>query len=460
MTSPLARGARRRVWTKALSLVALLLFTGSPAASQTVKETRVSFQSGSTHQNGYEHAGLDIIYSARSCSASIHIGYGVEPGSIDVTSGYWYEGHRYAIRSGWPGPRTQPFSVRMIARHGAATFMEWDKRDPITTSDLSCGTAPQFFYVQGGWEALLGDRAGDPAAREHALASISLDTPFHADRTLRNTEIEALIRREIEAAEAARIAEERAAETARMAEASRQVEDARGANAPHAEASAAGGQSDQTLQGAAEREEAQRRREADAEERYAREVERQRAEAERRREEERQAAVSELGRTLEQGLLAGVAITGYAALPAVAREGVSREYGLRFGTVGEKGGFLFGFGTNDMSMFTGGEPTSNQFSFTAGGEVGLAFPDYGLSKAFMPFVGAYYKSVEFYEDPVYDQEEESWETWGFNLGFMGVLGDFLVYQVGMTGDLGVPDINYMRGGDGGFFLSLGFQMNR
>lgn len=477
MISRFHAGAHWRAWTTAGGFVAVLISLGTPVFAQSVKETRVSFPSANAQQNGYEHAALDIIYRATSCGGGIHVGYAVEPGSLDVTNGYWYEGHRYAIEAGWPQPRSQSFAIQMNAKHGARTIREWEKRDPITTDKVGCDNAVEFFYVAGGWEALLGDQAGDRAARENALASISLSTPYHADRTLRNPDIESLIRRQLAAAEAERAAEQRAQE-ARKAEEARRAEAARAEEALRQEQAASEAEAARVAQTAgqasadpadpaaayaaeeaAEREEAQRRQEAlEAEERHAQLVERQRVEEERRREEERQAAVNELGNTLERGLLAGVAITAYTALPAVANEGVSQEFGLRFGQVGERSALLFGFGTNDLSFLSGGESTTNQMSFTAGGEIGVAPPGIGLSKAFMPYLGGYYKTVEFYEDLTYDQEEETWETWGFNVGFMGVLGDVLVYQAGLMGDLGTPEINYMRGSDGGFFVSLGFQL--
>ena len=370
MIFPVARDTRSRVYTLVVSFLAIPLFMAAPAGAQTIKETRVIFPSANANQNGYEYAGLDMIYQVAACGGGIHVGYAVEPGSLDVSTGYWYEGHRYAIKAGWPEPRTQSFAVGMNAKHGAETIQEWTKQDPATTNQIDCSTAVEFFYISGGWKALLGERANDAAARENALASISLNTPFEADRTLRNPEIETQIRREIEAAEAQRRAEaeqkaeaerkaaaERVAEEERKALAAREVEAARtaeterlAATTGQAEAYAADRPSDPSTQEALQREEALRRQEAleaqEAEERHAREVERQRVEAERLREEERQAAVNELGNTLEQGLLAGIAITGYTAMPAVAMEGVTQEFGLRFGQVGDGGAFLFGFGVS------------------------------------------------------------------------------------------------------------------
>ena len=163
MISRFHAGAHWRAWTTAGGFVAVLISLGTPVFAQSVKETRVSFPSANAQQNGYEHAALDIIYRATSCGGGIHVGYAVEPGSLDVTNGYWYEGHRYAIEAGWPQPRSQSFAIQMNAKHGARTIREWEKRDPITTDKVGCDNAVEFFYVAGGWEALLGDQAGDRA---------------------------------------------------------------------------------------------------------------------------------------------------------------------------------------------------------------------------------------------------------------------------------------------------------
>jgi hypothetical protein len=182
------------------ALVLAFVSAGTRRAIAQTPETSgfigVTFASASANEDGYVHANLTVDYSFRLCSGTIHLVYGVRPGSVNGFPTYWYKGHNYGTPPGTQPPNAPFLTTELRVRFGAEEVYSAVKRDPSVTTNVSCSGNQ---WIGLGSVSKYDRDAKTPREIQDVLNRFTFDIGVTRD-PLRSPSVESALAREMVAA--------------------------------------------------------------------------------------------------------------------------------------------------------------------------------------------------------------------------------------------------------------------